>query len=496
MDNSSINKELRNPDSMQNPMKRLHWAIISGFSIIFFLIVLLVGINYKNISTIDNLVSVIVEDSNQKSEILKRLNRVARERLLLLHQMLEIKDSFRLHDEMQNYFALGEDFIFAKEKLKRLSDTPEEREYFAELNKILVKINPIQKNILQLLDDGGSPKLVKSQLNKMDELQILLIKRTNSYYEFEAKMEANTNHQLSKVFDESVQWILLSGISIVVISFVIISMIFRFTSRQEKYLQEINDTMHSYNEVLKLNISAVEQANQSKSEFIANMSHEIRTPMTAIKGSLGILESGMIVEIPKEAQDLISMADKNTSILIDLITDILDFSKLEAGEVEIIKEEMTIVREIDKFLIPFYRKAKDKKIEINVNYSDRLPEVVHIDKAHLVQILTQLINNAIKFTPKGEISLEVDYIEQENKIVFDVIDTGIGLEESEISHLFESFVQGDGSSTRKYGGTGIGLAICKKLIDALEGDIQVSSKKNQGSRFCLKIPVNPSKLAA
>jgi len=111
-----------------------------------------------------------------------------------------------------------------------------------------------------------------------------------------------------------------------------------------------------------------------------------------------------------------------------------------------------------------------------------------IDRIHLVKILAQLLSNAIKFTLEGGVTLDVEYAEKDRKIVFHVVDTGIGLDDADIHLLFESFIQGDGSSTRKYGGTGIGLAICKQLIDALDGDIHVSSEKDKGSTFSLSVP--------
>ena len=454
---------------------------------------------YLNLSSMDHLVAEIVDKNNRKTALIHKLNSVARQRLILLHQLSNEADSFVLNDKIQQYYLLGQDFIISRQALESLSESEAEKRMMQALKVILLKIDPVQKSILEELSNGANQTAL-SILQTMNTLQTELVNVMRAYNQFQEGQNNNLSADIKNLFEKSLFWLVLISLLIFLIGALVTYFVLKFVAKQQDSLISANTKLNDYNKVLITAIETAERVNQSKSEFIANMSHELRTPMTAIKGSLGILNSGMIENIPQEAQSLVAMADKNTDQLIELVTDILDFSKLESGDISVYEEEMSIKNEIEKFLIPFYKKAKNKSIYLNVTYSDQLPEMVRLSRIHLVQILTQLMNNAIKFTPEGGVTLDVTYEasdeDNEGKIIFHVIDTGIGLDESDIHLLFELFVQGDGSSTRKYGGTGIGLAICRKLIDALEGDIQVSSEKSKGSKFSLILPATVHDIAA
>ncbi|QDV53389.1 response regulator [Gimesia fumaroli] len=230
-----------------------------------------------------------------------------------------------------------------------------------------------------------------------------------------------------------------------------------------------------------------ETANQSKSAFLANMSHEIRTPMTAILGYTEILElEAKTHQMPELFMDSLDTIKRNGGHLMELINDILDLSKIEAGKLDIESiacSPQTIVEEVLE-LVQVRAEAKGLKLE--AGYQFPLPSKIQSDPTRIRQILINLIGNAIKFTEVGTIRLETELLEapgQEPQIQFTVIDQGIGMTESQLSNLFRPFTQADSSTTRKYGGTGLGLTICKRLANMLGGDISVTSELNQGSRF-------------
>lgn len=235
---------------------------------------------------------------------------------------------------------------------------------------------------------------------------------------------------------------------------------------------------------------AAEAANRSKSEFLANMSHEIRTPMTAILGFTDILINDMN---QTEEIEVVQTIHQNGEFLLELINDILDLSKIEVGKLDVEWLDCSpheIVNDVTSLL---HVRALAKSIPLEIKFEGAIPELIHSDPARLRQILINLIGNAIKFTEQGSVQLVIQLLNAEQsdqqKLRFDVIDTGIGIAAEHIDRLFLPFTQADSSTTRQYGGTGLGLAICKRLVELLGGTIQVSSTLGKGSTFSIVIPV-------
>lgn len=228
------------------------------------------------------------------------------------------------------------------------------------------------------------------------------------------------------------------------------------------------------------------QATRSKSAFLANMSHEIRTPLTAIIGfTESLQENKLSTEEKAEYLDIINRSSKH---LLQVINDILDLSKIEAEKLtiehlsinpsEIISDVGSLVRML----------VEEKGLSIKIEYKTLVPELITSDPVRLKQILINLCNNAVKFTHQGGISIQIGCDTEKELITFKVIDTGIGLSEKQLKNLFQAFSQADSSTTRKYGGTGLGLHLSKQLANKLGGDISVKSTMEIGSCFCLIIP--------
>ena len=230
-------------------------------------------------------------------------------------------------------------------------------------------------------------------------------------------------------------------------------------------------------------------ANEAKSTFLANMSHEIRTPMNAIIGFSDILKDEQINEKQKEYVDVIRSSGGN---LLNLINDILDFSKIESGKLdtEIIECSLgQLLSGIENIMQPL---AEKKGLELKVLQCGKLPSIIKTDPFRTRQCLINLVNNAIKFTSKGHVYINVSIIECNDKpyIEFAIEDTGIGIDRKQQKDIFKSFTQADRTTTRKFGGTGLGLTITKQLALIMSGDLTVKSVLNQGSVFTLSLPVN------
>jgi|GEM_PF-1894475 len=230
-----------------------------------------------------------------------------------------------------------------------------------------------------------------------------------------------------------------------------------------------------------------ESANNSKSEFLANMSHEIRTPMTAILGFADLLEHEQTLSSNNQ-MDCVNTIRKNGEHLLAIINDILDISKIEAGKMDVEKIEVNpqgLIQEIDELM---KIKADAKGICVHVEYLDTLPKSIQTDPVRLRQILVNLIGNAIKFTEVGTVVIRAGVVPGAVPIFqVEVIDSGIGMSADHVGKLFKAFQQADSSTTRKFGGTGLGLMISKRLAELLGGDITIQSEIGKGSTFSLRI---------
>jgi signal transduction histidine kinase/ActR/RegA family two-component response regulator len=235
---------------------------------------------------------------------------------------------------------------------------------------------------------------------------------------------------------------------------------------------------------LKSAVKLAEKSNRAKSIFLSNMSHEIRTPMNGIMGMLQLL---MHTSLDEKQKNYVEKCFESATSLLRVLGDILDLSKIEAGKVSFENVVFSFRDEMTPLMNLYHLQSERKEIAFTVEYDDKIPKLLNGDPHRIKQILSNLISNAIKFTPnQGRINVKFDLIkiDEEGAIIqTSVIDTGVGVPEEAQGFIFEMFSQADGSTTRKYGGTGLGLAISKQLVELMGGEIHVKSVEGKGSTF-------------
>lgn len=223
---------------------------------------------------------------------------------------------------------------------------------------------------------------------------------------------------------------------------------------------------------------------QIKTEFVATMSHEIRTPLNGIISVLDLLQKN---NGHADQQQLLNIASHSSQTLLSIINDILDFSKIEAGQMRLEKVAFDLRQLLKNIFMSFAQKADKKGIELDLNIDSKVPVYIESDPIRLTQILNNYLSNGIKFTEQGSVQLNV--IPQGELINFSVCDSGVGIPQEKMDLLFKDFSQVDASTTRKYGGTGLGLVITKRIVEIMDGTVSVSSKLGKGSCFSAIIPL-------
>lgn len=259
-----------------------------------------------------------------------------------------------------------------------------------------------------------------------------------------------------------------------------------FTSKQKvkAYQENLENLVHERTKDLHEANKKTQFALEAKTQFLANMSHEIRTPMNGVVGMINLIDES---DLSKQNKSYLETLKTSSEQLMDVINNILDYSKIEAGKMGLEIIDFNLHQNLHETLNIFQASAKNKNISLELQINEEVPSYIASDPVRLKQIISNLISNAIKFTDKGKVKILVNMID--DKLNIEVHDTGIGMDPYAVNNLFQSFTQADSSITRKFGGTGLGLSISQALIQLLNGTITVKSELGKGSIFLINFPI-------
>ncbi|MBF0266455.1 MAG: MCP four helix bundle domain-containing protein [Gammaproteobacteria bacterium] len=461
-----------------------------GFLLMWFLLTLITIIGLQNMSSINDDLNNIVHKTNVKTEIVNGIKSLSGERFVILYHMGLDPDPFTIDELKAKMFFKASVFLELQDKLFNTQLSSEEKLKIEQTFQQAYKTNKVQQQYIAMLEEEPESS-TQFLMEKIIPQQNKLLQMYNDIVEYEYSLADKAAEQAENSYRFSIIMMLSLGVVISLLGLMISVYMIKKIGKAESLLVQHQENLQTQVEERTLELSKAkteaESSNKAKSIFLANMSHEIRTPLNAIIGFTYILENNDITDQHEHKNKLhkISEAAKH---LLAIINDILDFSKIEAGKLELENTDFSLSKIMKRTSSLISEHAKQKDIDIVVDLDSSIPDMLEGDPLRLGQLLLNFANNAVKFTEQGQITIKAS-LQSENgadnkiKILFEVIDTGVGISSAKQEKLFNAFEQADDSTTRKYGGTGLGLAICSKIAQLMGGTIGVYSELGKGSNF-------------
>lgn len=459
------------------PLKlRTNHIIFLGFSLILVIMAVLTVIWLNHITNGNRYLNDIVNDQ-KRAEFVFAMRDAANQRALSLYRMSVLTDPFERDDEYLLFRKQAENFIKARLALVEAGESYAEQVAWRAAQPLIQQGTNSQTLVADLISDGDISVANGMMINSVIPNQNAVLSHLTNMLDLQKEHISSELNQATlqnnRIF---LQISVLGGIALIT-GILITFLVLRTTSKNQRKLILAQQT--------------AQEANQHKSSFLANMSHELRTPLNAIIGYSEMLQEEA-VEIGEENFST-DLGKINTSgqHLLSLINDILDVSKIESGKMDIYPEDFNLsmlIEEISSTIQPLLTKNKN---HLQVSIKDFNVDM-HTDLTKLRQTLLNLLSNAIKFTTQGKIKIDISKYNVRNEpwIKVDIVDSGIGMEEQQMVDLFAPFTQADSSTTRHFGGTGLGLNISKHFCEMMGGSISVTSKPQSGSTFSINIPTN------
>lgn len=430
-----------------------------------------------------------------KAYYIEQMQFSARERNLLLFRMLNSDDFFDIDQMVMQFDQAAFHFSQSRIKLLALNLNRQEQNILNQQAGLIRQGVAHQNGVLTLILDE-QPMKAKSQLlyealpvqdvlidgmNQLEAMALDQVKATQQAYQ-QTQTQTQTQIDTFTLILRSIEAILIMLLLWVGLHIVSVS-----RQQQQAYSSTLKADIELKTQHLQEAKETAEKANKAKSEFLAMMSHEIRTPLNGILGILHLMEDDEMVT--SQQREYLNIAMNSSKLLLNVINDILDYSKIEAGKLELDPKPYGIdfmVKGIETLYQPL---VEDKGLRLSVVVAPELQgRYIQVDDLRFAQISHNFLNNAVKFTDKGVIEVTLDWHQDQFRL--SVVDTGIGMTRQTLGRLFQDFNQADSSTSRRFGGSGLGLAICRRLAEMMGGQVGVRSTFGKGSTFWVQIPVN------
>lgn len=450
-----------------------------GFISVIFIMTMLAFVWLGQIKSTNESVLELVEAYDLKIENAYLMHNAIRTRQVLLLSMLVIDDPFELDDKIQEFYSIAKNYRQARQALRNLPMSQEEQEIHKLLRTQTFSAQPLTSRAAEMFRNGESKGEIIKVINEASTYQYSLFQTLKQFIELQKSEDDVALNFSRKQFDDSVYWVSFFGLFAFFITVLVSHYVAKTVATKNQQLRLTSEDMTSA-------YKKAEEATVLKSEFLATMSHEIRTPLTAI---IGFAETTLFSDQTME-QRLIAIQTiiRSGKHLLHIINDILDLSKVEANKLEIEYVETSLfglLADIERLEGP---SAEEKEISFSINYIYPLPSTIKVDQLRVKQILLNLCNNAIKFTESGHVIINVRTQSDGDGLLFEVNDSGIGISKEQQDVIFKPYRQADSSTTRKFGGTGLGLSLSSLLAKRMGGSLTVVSELGRGSQFEFYLP--------
>lgn len=472
--------------------------IAVSFVVVLGLSLAMILFDLSRMKIMQSKLDVITKEHNVKSALMTTIRYGIYERQVSLRNIMLMDDSFARDEGKTTFNSYELDIIEARNKFSKMQLSEYERKILDEINESMALAYAAQ---IQSIDASiyGDKKITKKELDKTFNTQKIFIGKVENMVTLQNLASKQAVMDAEQSYSEAQSSVYILGGSSLLFGLFVAIFIIRLTESQARNVKsailEIEESRHLLEERVHQRTKELSEArdealisNKTKDEFLATMSHELRTPLNIILGY-----SELLADIAKDEGNEDIIADLNrienaAQHQLTLINSLLDISKIEDGKLEVHALDF----DIEALITEIEASAKPLALENNNVFDIKCTHgigMMYSDNIRIRQILLNLISNAAKFTKEGTITLDISKDIKSEKIIFKVKDTGIGISEKYIGDVFRKFTQQDSSTTRQYGGSGLGLSISKNLSEELNGDIVVSSEEGKGSIFTLKLPI-------